>query len=351
MTTSRRIRRADTALPFDIGLYVAEIDLDTGRSISPSVLIRSASRGDRSGTVEGSHIHKRDGLYYLFAAEGGTEAGHCATICRSKNVFGPYAEPPRGVNPIVHNGDHPDIQSVGHMDIVRVNGTNTWLAVFLGIRPTRRSDTERPEWSTTGHLGRESFAAGMVWTANGWPEVNHGKPIELICDYPGVPTTVRVAKSWREEFVDSGESILAWVHLNGATITFLSLPVLPRNWYTIRTPLKPFWAVSPSNGLSIWGNVHRLDWYQESPACLLVRQKDRLAEFTADMARFVDIEHVGQEAGVTLWISKSNHASLGVRLLRDDQDQPMRQLVFRKPDESSGDPKRYVSAHVDCQTE
>jgi hypothetical protein len=107
----------------------------------------------------------------------------------------------------------------------------------------------------------------------------------------------------------------------------LPLAELGRDWYTIRTPLRPFWSVDPATGLSIYGNVHRLDGYQESPACLLIRQKDRLVDFTADMSRFVDIEHVGQEAGVALYMAKSSHASLLIR------------LVFRQPDGSDGDKK------------
>lgn len=209
MTTSRRIRHADTKLPFDIGLYIAEIDLKTGRSISPSILIRcSDPKKERSGTVEGSHFHKHDGKYYLFAAEGGTETGHCATISRSDHVFGPYEQPPPDVNPIVHNeSDHPDVQSVGHMDIIPVHESDVWLAVFLGVRPTRPSGDERPEWSTTGHLGRETFAAGMLWTESGWPQVNHGKSIELRSECQGVPSAVRETIDWQETFQGSGEHL------------------------------------------------------------------------------------------------------------------------------------------------
>jgi hypothetical protein len=55
------------------------------------------------------------------------------------------------------------------------------------------------------------------------------------------------------------------------------------------------------------------------------------------MSRFVDIEHVGQEAGVALYMAKSSHASLAIRLVRDSDGQSIRQLVFRKPDGSDGD--------------
>lgn len=42
---------------------------------------------------------KKDGYYYLITAEGGTERNHAVTVCRSKNVWGPYEVHPD--NPIL----------------------------------------------------------------------------------------------------------------------------------------------------------------------------------------------------------------------------------------------------------
>src|SRR5690606_38209853 len=41
--------------------------------------------------VEGPHLSKRDGWYYLPAAEGGTGEQHAQTVWRSRSVTGPYA--------------------------------------------------------------------------------------------------------------------------------------------------------------------------------------------------------------------------------------------------------------------
>jgi xylan 1,4-beta-xylosidase len=40
--------------------------------------------------IEGPHIYKYNGYYYLLCAEGGTEFNHSAVIFRSKKVEGPY---------------------------------------------------------------------------------------------------------------------------------------------------------------------------------------------------------------------------------------------------------------------
>ena len=42
------------------------------------------------GLVEGPHIYKRDGWYYLLTAEGGTGYDHAVTMARSRNIDGPY---------------------------------------------------------------------------------------------------------------------------------------------------------------------------------------------------------------------------------------------------------------------
>ena len=42
------------------------------------------------GCVEGPHLFKKNGYYYLTVAEGGTGYGHCVRVYRSKNIMGPY---------------------------------------------------------------------------------------------------------------------------------------------------------------------------------------------------------------------------------------------------------------------
>jgi alpha-N-arabinofuranosidase len=40
--------------------------------------------------IEGPHIYKRSGKYYLMAAEGGTSVNHSEVILRADRVDGPY---------------------------------------------------------------------------------------------------------------------------------------------------------------------------------------------------------------------------------------------------------------------
>ena len=49
--------------------------------------------------IEGPHILKHNGWYYLYAAEGGTSVNHSEVVLRSKDVWGPYV--PFEGNPIL----------------------------------------------------------------------------------------------------------------------------------------------------------------------------------------------------------------------------------------------------------
>ncbi len=114
--------------------------------------------------IEAPHIYKRNGYYYLMAAEGGTSVNHSEVILRSNDVWGPYI--PYEKNPILTQR-HLDpkrkdpISSVGHADLVDGPDGNTY-AVFLAVRPY-----ERDFYNT----GRETFIAPVKWVDN-WPIIN-----------------------------------------------------------------------------------------------------------------------------------------------------------------------------------
>lgn len=130
--------------------------------------------------AEGPRIFKRDGICYLSTTEGGTDEGHQQWICRSPTgPFGPWEGGPKEtVNPVLFNVNHPDVQNTGHMDLVE-GADGSWWAVVLGIRP----QGERSE--VLSSLGRETFLAPGTWQV-GWPIVNGGKKIDLLCQAEGL---------------------------------------------------------------------------------------------------------------------------------------------------------------------
>lgn len=60
---------------------------------------RSVWNGTGGMAPEGPHLYRKDGWYYLLAAEGGTGLGHMVTMARSQGLMGPYESNP--ANPVL----------------------------------------------------------------------------------------------------------------------------------------------------------------------------------------------------------------------------------------------------------
>jgi len=135
--------------------------------------------------IEGPHIYKKDGFYYLMAAEGGTAEQHSEVVFRSKNILGPY-EPYRN-NPILTQRelnperDNP-VTCTGHADMVETTPGN-WWTIFLGCRPYKENFF---------NTGRETFLAPVKWI-DGWPVIIPGNE-EIKYKYP-VPVVDREIKT------------------------------------------------------------------------------------------------------------------------------------------------------------
>jgi len=114
--------------------------------------------------IEGPHFLKKDGWYYLYAAEGGTSVNHSEVVLRSKDIWGPFV--PYEHNPILTQrhlaADRKDpITSTGHAQFVEGPDGKTY-AIFLAVRPYR---------DNYYNTGRETFVAPVEWK-DGWPIVD-----------------------------------------------------------------------------------------------------------------------------------------------------------------------------------
>jgi len=113
----------------DEGIRITEIDIKTGKVLSPERLVWGGIGGR---FPEAPHVYKKDGYYYLLLGEGGTEYAHSATIGRSKYLFGPYESCP--LNPILTHcnriGQGNPIQGVGHADFIQPTESQARLKSF-----------------------------------------------------------------------------------------------------------------------------------------------------------------------------------------------------------------------------
>ncbi len=174
--------------------------------------------------IEGPHLYKRDGWYYLSCAEGGTSTDHSQVIFRSKSPTGPYQ--PWTNNPILTQRDlDPDepgaITCTGHADIFEGPDGRSW-AVFLGCRPIEHG---------MQLTGRETFLLPVQWTDEGWPVIlPKGQRVPIQRPGPIAPTPANAhtptsrRSCWRECF-DEPDGLMK------------------RGWLMLRTPTRQWWQI------------------------------------------------------------------------------------------------------------
>lgn len=159
------------------GIIMREYDPKTKKLLGDRKKIFT---GTDIGLVEGPHLYKRNGWYYIAAAEGGTTYEHALTVGRSRNIEGPYEVHP--ANPLISSYMHPELkqQKAGHGSwCPSTDGQRTYL-VYLSSRPLPDS-----QYSV---LGRETGLAEIVWKDD-WPYVAQpdGSLVNTPPDYVDIP--------------------------------------------------------------------------------------------------------------------------------------------------------------------
>ena len=116
--------------------------------------------------IEGPHIYKKNGKYYLMCAEGGTGGNHSEVIFMSDSPKGPYV--PAGNNPILTQRYFPKdrkekVDWAGHADLVETPD-GQYYGVFLAIRPNEKNRVNK---------GRETFILPVDWSGK-YPVFQNG---------------------------------------------------------------------------------------------------------------------------------------------------------------------------------
>ncbi|MBO6028971.1 MAG: glycoside hydrolase family 43 protein [Bacteroidales bacterium] len=129
--------------------------------------------------IEGPHLYKIDGKYFLMCAEGGTSDQHSEVIFRADTPMGEYK--PWTRNPILTQrhlaADRPEpVTCTGHADLLQTP-EGEWWGVFLGCRPLKGGFE---------NLGRETFLLPVRWSEDGFPYFLEGEEtVPVIVRRPG----------------------------------------------------------------------------------------------------------------------------------------------------------------------
>lgn len=212
--------------------------------------------------IEGPHIYKVDGRYYLMAAEGGTSVNHSEVILSSEKIGGPYV--PYAGNPILTQRDLDParpmpITSAGHADLVQTpNGD--WHAIFLAVQPYE---------GNLYNTGRETFMLPANWQKDAqgiaWPIIlPKGVAIPAAVDLPDLPGQVQEPHYTR------------YSHHFGYSYGGAA----PLDWLQIRTPKSDFLTVLNDETIGLTALPEAIGDVQSHPAFIGLRQKHVNATFS-----------------------------------------------------------------------
>ena len=204
-------------------VWLHEFDPQTDQTFGERVMLLDGGidKSTKPIWIEGPHLYKINGKYYLMAAEGGTGANHSEVILIADNVKGKYK--PMNINPILTQRQFPAkrteaVSSVGHADIIQTH-TGEWFSVFLGCRPYRED---------MYNTGRETFLLPVEWRGD--------NPVILDLKEQ-MPTTVTL-DNWR---LQPNEDEVNYLSGNFTWREDFDADDLAMEWITLREPVSMDW--------------------------------------------------------------------------------------------------------------
>lgn len=255
------------------GITQCEIDISTGKKLSPS---RTIWKGSGGRFLEGPHMYKINGTYYLLAAEGGTEYGHMITYAKSSSVWGEFESYPG--NPVLTNRDLGTIiiQGAGHGELVE-SPDGEWFMIHLGFR-------QEGEWLPYHHLGREVFMTPVQFKEDGWFTAGTNGTV-------GEEYEIKGCKDQKKYEVQ----------------TFANTP-REAGWVYLRKP--DINNYSYSEDKYVLHGTNRTLFDRSSPTFTALRQRD--FNGTVNCSVRLDGRDFG-EAGITMYMDEDDHYDVCIR--------------------------------------
>lgn len=261
-------------------IRIREFDPVTEKVCSPEKIIinKGVHPEDKPIWIEGPHMYKISGKYYLMAAEGGTEEGHSEVIFRSNSPWGPFVA--YEGNPILTQRDMPEdrmdpITCAGHADLVQ-RPDGDWWAVFLATRPL---DGEFE------NLGRETFMMPVKWSKDGFPYMTKAGE--------AVPMVIKVEGARRGSNVTFG---------NYSRKDDFGSRTLDNGWMTLRSAGAGLYSLEEKPGYLALKYTDKKLSDKGTPAAVLRRLSHHIFEATTTM-----IPGDGGSAGMVLFKDENHH--------------------------------------------
>jgi xylan 1,4-beta-xylosidase len=261
-------------------IWIQEFDVAKRKLIGPRKVILDGGVDPSTQPIwiEGPHMYRVNGYYYLVCAEGGTGINHSQVVLRGNSPWGPFE--PYKDNPILTQrdlpADRPDpIINAGHADIVQATD-GTWWAVFLA---TRTYDGKHY------NTGRETFLLPVTWR-DGWPVIlEKGKTIPYVEKGPSFMRSEAQAPltgnfTWRDDF---------------------SGPVLDFSWIQVHVPKQAWYDLKKKPGTLLIEPLATTLSDKQNPSFLARRQ-----------------QHTHFDASTALNLPKSERVSAGLAAFQSE---------------------------------
>lgn len=269
-------------------IWIQEYDWRAGKMVGESTQIINGGVDitQKPSWIEGPHIFRKDGWYYLTAAEGGTSVNHSQVVFRSKDLRGPFV--PFTGNPILtQRGMDParpnPITSAGHAQLVETQNGD-WWATFLAVRPYE---------GDFYNIGRETFLLPVEWK-DGWPIIlPKGELIPFAGAAPKLPAQPKPKLPTSGDFSYVEE-------FDGAK--------LGMQWISVRTPSQPVYRLE--RGDLIFNKGAAIGDLKGVPGFVGRRQNHHVASMGTTV-RFTP-EKDGDRAGLVAMQSDRNYLFFGI---------------------------------------
>lgn len=277
-------------------IWVQELDLKQWKLVGER---HSVWKGACGGCcVEGPHMYKQHGKYYLMVAEGGTSYNHAVMIAASDKITGPYESNPR--NPIFssrHLSKNNWVHSTGHADLVELKD-GKWYMVALGIRNDKEG---------TSNMGRETFLMPVTWepAIARWRQVSEEQwePVEYL--WPVVaPATGKVERYAPLPFADKVQN-----YNDGFADNFNKQDLHPE-WNFRRVPQPNTYSLSAKKGFLRLYLKPETFTLRGRYSLMGIRQKETDFEFSARMNFIPEKEQA--EAGISIFQQDDNYINFTI---------------------------------------
>jgi beta-xylosidase len=284
-----------TAYVASAGTYLQTVDFKTGNMSEPT----SIWNGTTGVFLEGPHLYKKDGFYYLLVAEGGSGLNHSVTMARATNIWGPYESNP--ANPVLFNAHTSEFfQNIGHADLFQ-GANGQWWSSALSWRSGPQG--------ITYPMGREMSLTPVTWNEGDWP---------IFAPVRGI------MNAW---YLPPDTSSGPFTH-DPDVIDFEPNSTLPAHFGFWRWPQRDSYAISPPGHpgtlrltpsamgpATSASNLTR--GYDIANMTLAMRvQTDTLFSYNVDISFSPQV--LNEETGVTVWLNQVQNLNLGIVMLQSN---------------------------------